>query len=450
MSAEAEATLLAKRIQHQSQNPFVQTIFTADPSAHVWADGRLYVYPSHDIDPARGCDFMDRYHVYSTADLVNWRDEGEILGAKDVEWGRPSGGFMWAPDCAYKNGTYYFYFPHPESEKWNDSWQIGVATSDKPATGFTSQGYIKGLGGDAMIDPAVFIDDDQTAYIYYGGGGHCKAAILADDMLSLKTEPVEMTGLHDFHEATWVFKREGQYYLTYSDNYWGNNHLCYATSDSPLGPWTYRGVYLAPTGCETSHGSVVAFKGQWLAFYHSDDLSHQGELRSICWDPLEFNADGTIKPVVETRLGHAPVGPAPVTDRDQLRIYGTLDAADTDHLNIGNKAAFYQASFVTVDANTPELRYENVEGFNGGHVNIGLIYGTRDELAKVRLFVNNTFVSLLNLPYTGSASHYGAFHGYANITVPLAAGTTNQIRLAQDTGKFSLEALVVENYEVHA
>ena len=46
-------------------NPFITHMFTADPSAHVWKDGRLYVYPSHDIDPPRGCDLMDRYHVFS-------------------------------------------------------------------------------------------------------------------------------------------------------------------------------------------------------------------------------------------------------------------------------------------------------------------------------------------------------------------------------------------------
>src|ERR1700743_3830808 len=60
-------------------NPFVTDIFTADPSAHVWKDGRLYVYPSHDVSPPRGCDLMDKYHVYSTDDMVHWKDEGEIL-----------------------------------------------------------------------------------------------------------------------------------------------------------------------------------------------------------------------------------------------------------------------------------------------------------------------------------------------------------------------------------
>jgi hypothetical protein len=48
-------------------NPFIRDMYTADPSAHVWADGRLYVYASHDIFPARGCDLMDQYHVFRPA-----------------------------------------------------------------------------------------------------------------------------------------------------------------------------------------------------------------------------------------------------------------------------------------------------------------------------------------------------------------------------------------------
>src|SRR3954462_501382 len=90
--------------QTLAPNPFIKSMYTADPSAHVWADGRLYVYPSHDIAPARGADLMDQYHVFSTADMVNWTDHGEILRASQVSWGRAEGGFMWAPDCAFKNG----------------------------------------------------------------------------------------------------------------------------------------------------------------------------------------------------------------------------------------------------------------------------------------------------------------------------------------------------------
>jgi len=108
-------------------------MFTADPSAHVWQDGRLYVYPSTDIK-GTGYGKMDGYHVFSTDDMITWMDHGEIFHSRDLDWGIGSG-WMWAPDAATKNGTYYFYFPRPNGPT-KDSWKIGVATSKKPASDF--------------------------------------------------------------------------------------------------------------------------------------------------------------------------------------------------------------------------------------------------------------------------------------------------------------------------
>lgn len=237
------------KLDTKSPNPFIRHMYTADPSAHVWEDGRLYVYASHDIAPPRGCDLMDRYHVFSTDDMINWTDHGEILSSDQVPWGRKEGGFMWAPDCAYRNGTYYFYFPHPSETDWNDSWEIGVATSDKPAEGFKVQGYIEGM--DPMIDPCVFVDDDGQAYIYNGGGGTCKGGKLKDNMIELDGPMRTMEGLSDFHEATWIHKYNGKYYLSYSDNHDDgekHNRMCYAISDSPLGPWEYKGINFSTIG----------------------------------------------------------------------------------------------------------------------------------------------------------------------------------------------------------
>lgn len=286
-------------------NPFVRNIYTADPSAHVWNDGRLYVYPSHDIDPPRGCDLMDKYHVFSTDDMVNWTDHGQIVEAADVPWAQQladGGKFMWAPDCAYKNGKYYFYFPHPDKDPWNSNWKIGIAVSDKPATDFqVLDTTLLGLPANGYIDPCVFVDDDGQAYFYYGGGNKCFGARLKDNMIELDGELQPMTGLYDFHEGTWVFKRNGIYYLTYADNKGGANQLRYAISTSPLGPWAHKGVYLNSTTSDTSHGSIVEYNGQWWAFYHTADLSGTGLLRSICADSLSFNNDGTIKTVVQTK-----------------------------------------------------------------------------------------------------------------------------------------------------
>ena len=284
------------------KNPFITQMYTADPSAHVWNDGRLYVYPSHDIDPPRGCDLMDQYHVFSTDDMIHWTDNGEILRASQVPWGRPEGGFMWAPDCAFKNGTYYFYFPHPSGTKWNDTWKIGVATSKSPVSGFKVQGYIQGL--EPLIDPQVFQDNDGQYYFYYGGGAICKGGKLKDNMMEIDGSMQDMVGLVDFHEATWVFKRNGLYYLTYSDNHsdsTGNNRMRYAISTNPLGPWTYKGVYMDPTDSYCAHGSVIEYKDQWYQFYFNSSISHNDWLRSICVDKLYFNPDGTIQKVIQTK-----------------------------------------------------------------------------------------------------------------------------------------------------
>ncbi len=342
--------------QSMAENPFIRfdangdTIYTADPSAHVWSDGRLYVYPSHDIAPPKSCDLMDQYHVFSTDDMVNWVDHGEILRSSQVPWGRPEGGFMWAPDCAYKNGTYYFYFPHPSGTDWNNTWKVGIATSSEPAANFTVLPNYLELPGDqhAMIDPAVFVDDDGQTYFYYGGGGKCMAGKLKENMIELESGLTQMTGLQDFHEAAWVHKRNGIYYLSYADNFsngYTKNRLQYATSNSPLGPWTSRGVYLGGTTEGTNHGSIVEYKGQWYAFYHNNVLSagknYKGAARSICVDKLFYNEDGTIQRVYQTGMS-APdpvIGVKNIPNTFLAENYTTggeeITYHDTDDINEG-------------------------------------------------------------------------------------------------------------------
>lgn len=307
------------------KNPFIKHMFTADPSGRVF-NGRMYVYASHDVDPSSNCGRMDKYHVFSSKNMKRWRDHGEILSSKDVAWGRKEGGLMWAPDCVYRNGRYYFYFPHPSETNFKDSWKIGVAVSDRPDGGFDAspetigvagfKGYIEGM--KSFIDPNIFIDDDGRAYIYQGGSGICYGGKLKENMVELdgemqlmydtegsthKYKQVEYKTLKTFHEGTWVFKRGNVYYLTCPDNTPlkdGGNQMIYFTSDNPLGPWDYRGVFHNGTGCGTSHGSVVEYKGEWYLFYHNRRLSGIVSSRSICVDKLYFNEDGTIKVVEQT------------------------------------------------------------------------------------------------------------------------------------------------------
>lgn len=426
-----------------AQNPFITSIYTADPSARVWADGRLYVYPSHDIDPARGCDLMDRYHVFSTDDMVNWRDEGEILNASQVAWGRKEGGFMWAPDCAYKNGTYYFYFPHPSGTQWNKTWKIGVATSKKPASDFTAGGYIEGLDSNAMIDPCVFVDTDGKAYFYYGGGGVCQGGRLKDNMIEIEGGMQNMKGLVDFHEATWVFKRNGIYYLTYADNNPRENQLRYATSTSPLGPWKYGGVFLGPTGCDTNHGSVVEYKGKWYMFYHNQALSNtgKGNLRSICVDYINFNEDGSIKMVEQTKTGVSSVANGTKTGAKKAGRYEAETAGLSGGATKADNAAASGGGYVTnLDAADASLTFRHINGGKKGGRAVIRIAHAGAAYARIKLLVNGTDYSYLNALSTGHAT---VFTGQMMFTVPLNAGKNNTIQLAGGHGAVNIDYITI-------
>ncbi|MGC9942283.1 MAG: family 43 glycosylhydrolase [Verrucomicrobiota bacterium] len=411
-------------------NPFITSIYTADPAAHVWSDGRLYVYASHDMDPPRGCDLMDRYHVFSTSDMVNWRDEGEILRSSEIVWSQPPGGFMWAPDCAYANGKYYFYFPHPSDPGetgWNRTWKIGIATSLSPCRDFTPlTNYIQGVGGFSMIDPDVFVDTDGQAYLFYGGGGNCAVARLNQDMISIKGSAQAVTNLNNFHEGTWVFERNNLYYLTYADNHPDYNQLEYATATNVMGPWTSRGVYLYSTGCSTSQGSAVEYHGQWYQFYHNQSISGQGNLRSICVDLVNFDGNGSILPVIQTTNGPPANGSAPPPGTNTV-IYSVTNGI------VGNGAILASDSAARDGWCVQNLHLSSNSFFELTNVDGGSIGGlTSAEIhfaeqlngSKLRLTVNGDDYSYINMLNTGG---WSSFTGNACLTVRLSAGRTNVV-----------------------
>ena len=315
------------------QNSFTGTLYTADPSAHVWADGRLYVYASHDMEPTQGCDRMDRYHVFSTADMKNWTDHGEIMNSATVKAhvGMGIDGFMWAPDCAYnkEDQLYYFYFPHKIDA---NTWRIFVATSKEPAAKFRVKGVIDGI--PSTIDPCVFVDDDGQPYIYTSGAGKgCWGAKLRkDDWTKLDGVMSPLAGFTDFHEAPWVHKYKGKYYLSHSDNHassQGGNRMQYSVSNNPLGPFTPCGVYMYPHGEETAHGSIVEYKGKWYTFYHTANYSGRGALRSVCVDPIEYDQNDRLK--VVQNWGQPYEGKVPEVDLSETLVL------EAEHYNRGGE-----------------------------------------------------------------------------------------------------------------
>ena len=289
-------------------NPLSRMHSAADPDVQVY-DGTVWVYCSQDrkmdsLVHKKHYDAMDGYHVFSSKDMVNWTDHGEILHSTDVSWAR--GGFLWAPGSARKNGKYYLYYPLKDKE---DKWRIGVAIGNTPAGPFKDTGKpIDGIGG---IDPKVFIDDDGEAYIYNNSAIMAK---LKSNMIELAeptrkviygTPEIMKADTTRFSEGSYMHKRNGKYYYSYTSLKNPTHHGMYAMGDNPYGPFEFKGpMGPRPIGAQDHH-SIVEFKGQWYYFYHISlkDLPKYKESqgRIVCFDKLFYNPDGTIQMVKHTK-----------------------------------------------------------------------------------------------------------------------------------------------------
>jgi len=319
--------------------PLITHMYTADPSAHYF-NGKIYIYPSHDIDAGEAFDdlgshfAMEDYHVISMDSIDSEAvDNGVALHVADVPWAEKQ---MWAPDAAHKDGKYYLFFP---AKAHDGVFRIGVAVGDSPIGPFIARP--EAIKGSFSIDPAVFEDGDGSYYMYFGGlwGGQLQrwrtgkfnakspdsptahipkdkeAALLpiiakmSDTLLEFAEEPKEIQILDEkgdlllagdtnrrFFEASWMHKYNDKYYFSYST---GDTHfICYAIGDNPYGPFTYGGKILEPVVGWTSHHSICKVEDTWYLFYHDSSLS-QGvtHLRSVKVTELEHLEDGSIKTI---------------------------------------------------------------------------------------------------------------------------------------------------------
>ena len=322
-----------------AQNPIIHDQFTADPTARVF-NGKVYLYPSHDIhspiDRLKEWFCMADYHVFSSDNLVDWKDHGVILTQNKIPWVEPDSYAMWAPDCVEKDGRYYFYFPAaPKGQE--KGFNIGVAIAESPEGPFMPMPFpIKGVMG---IDPCVLIDDDGSSYIYWSGMG-MRGAKLKDNMMELDSEPVMIQEIpKGFTEGPFVFKRNGKYYYTFPWVKDKTETLAYCMGDSPLGPFEFKGIIMdeSPVGCWTNHHSIVERDGQWYLFYHHNDYSPEmDKRRSARIDSLTFNPDGTIQKVTPTLRG---VGISDARKRIQIDRYSRMSpkGVTLDFLNPADK-----------------------------------------------------------------------------------------------------------------
>lgn len=241
----------------QAGNPLIKDIGMSDPHIRVFND-TVYLFTGHDDHPDDKLWVMKDWRVFSSTDLVSWKQETTI-STKD-NYMPDNSKDCWAGDAATRNGKYYFYFSDQKRS-------IGVMVADSPGGH-----YVDALGKplvSPMHDPTAFIDDDEnkTPYIIYGdkeGGGY-RVARLNEDMISLAetTKPIQIIGEEwesapKFMDKNYLFKHKGTYYLS-----WGRD---YATSTNVYGPYTCVGAMGNGHKLDQfAHGSFFWYHGQ---YYH--------------------------------------------------------------------------------------------------------------------------------------------------------------------------------------
>lgn len=313
------------------RNPIVPGWY-ADPEIRRFG-GRYWIYPTTSEAPAdapppaltaaqramrakpdiRAAFLTQTYlDAFSSPDLVHWTKHRRILDTRGVRWAAYA---IWAPSAIAANGRYYLFFGANDVHE-GETGGIGVAVADKPAGPFRDligKPLIGNIHNGAQpIDQFAYRDDDGQLYLYYGGWGHLNVVRLAPDLKSLQpfsdgTTYREITP-PGYVEGSFVVKRNGIYYLMWSEGGWTgpDYRVAYATGPSALGPFTKRGVILAQderVARGAGHHSVINEPGtdRWWIVYHRRPLAEtKGDHRVLAIDRLEFATDGSIKPVVMT------------------------------------------------------------------------------------------------------------------------------------------------------
>ncbi|SNU08945.1 Glycosyl hydrolases family 43 [Lachnospiraceae bacterium] len=318
-------------------NPYLpKWEYIPDGEPRVFGD-RVYIYGSHDkAGSGSFCDCVLKCWSAPVDNPNQWVCHGDIFRVgktrdheSDTDWTGDKAK-LFAPDVVEKDGKYFLY-AYIEGKKGC------VAVSDHPEGPFKVLSQYKYnipeevCNGGIFIDPAVFVDDDGRAYIYCGYLKSFLAELNPDNMYEILDDtliedfiPSELRpedGFDSkeklFFEAASMRKVGDTYYMIYSPN--DCPKLAYATSDSPVGPFKFRG-YIVDSGADypdgNDHGSIINVNGQWYIFYHrmtnGSIMSRRG-----CVERIEILPDGTIPMVETTSLGfETSLNPYQITDAD--------------------------------------------------------------------------------------------------------------------------------------
>jgi arabinoxylan arabinofuranohydrolase len=285
----------------------------ADPASLVY-NGRVYLYASNDDDNTKEKNsgyIMKSIVCVSSSDMKNWTDHGVVFEVpRDASWAKRT----WAPSVIARNGKIFMYFG-------NGDLGIGVVSSTNPIGPFkdpigkelisTQTPGVLPVQNMWLFDPMTFIDENGQAYMYFGGNGESNIRVikLNQDMISVNGPAITLTA-PSYFEASWLHKRNGIYYFSYSSNPKAQMRIDYMTSKQPTSGFTYAGVIAAQpaNNNNNNHQAIFEFKGQWYHAFHNRKIAYQMGIptefkRNLGIEQLNHNPDGTIEQIVYTANG---------------------------------------------------------------------------------------------------------------------------------------------------
>ena len=287
----------------------------ADPSV-VEFDGLFYCYATTDGE-GKHLATSGLPVVWTSPDFLNWSFEGSIF---------PPGftGKYWAPSSPVSRDGLYYLYP-----TINEQLTVVTATSPRgpflhPETRAPGWKVIQTKAG-GRIDAEVLLDDDGRGYMVWQKRGFGR---MRPDLLDLEEagQLVLPAARKGYAEGQYLFTRKGLYYFLYTQGGDEAYQYAYMLSRSGIhGPWLEPAPDLIATTDRAGqvfgpgHGCFFHPKGaeQWYFVYL--EYGRGSTDRQIYADKMDFNDDGTIKPIQLTKQGVGAIRPSSDTRPDLAR-----------------------------------------------------------------------------------------------------------------------------------
>ncbi len=328
------------------------------------------------------CSTMDSelgVRGYKSADLVNWTPmTGEGLREGYVSQDNVTKA-AYAPEVYYWNGTFYMY----TSPAGNGHYILTASSPEGP--------FVKATNNFGLsIDGSVFIDDDETMYFTYADNGGIRMAKMTD-MLNVdasSTPNLNNTSIGGWTEGSYILKRDGIYYLTYTGTH--------VTSDG------YRVSYSTASALLNANGGIDR-----NAFTRAEN------------NPIALNTEGDMK-----GLGHSATVLGPDMDSYYLA-YHMLNSSGGPNRSLAIDRLLFNGTQMSVATNltgsiAPTLPVFYAIGADSAKFDIS------DGLILSKDAANSCFTAEFNVSGTSEATFvvgYQDAKNYISVSVDLVAKT---------------------------